>query len=99
MQCQPGQQGTRRLREASDRAGERECARPLGRMNDRGHVDLPGGQSICEIRTQQLRALAASGHRVAVLISYGSEWAAWYLRRLAERPANLVFAAWALARR
>jgi len=38
------------------------------------------------------RRLAAEGKRVRVLISYGSEWFAWYMRRLAERPANLWFA-------
>jgi proline dehydrogenase len=43
------------------------------------------------IRSADLSALAAEGHRSSVLISYGSEWAAWYLRRLAERPANLMF--------
>ena len=43
------------------------------------------------IRSADLLALVAEGHRGTVLISYGSEWAAWYLRRLAERPANLMF--------
>lgn len=43
------------------------------------------------IRSADLSALAAEGHRASVLISYGSEWAAWYLRRLAEKPANLMF--------
>jgi proline dehydrogenase len=28
-----------------------------------------------------------------VLISYGSAWFPWYMRRLAERPANLWFVA------
>jgi len=28
---------------------------------------------------------------VRVLISYGTAWFAWYMRRLAERPANLWF--------
>jgi proline dehydrogenase len=41
-------------------------------------------------RDEQQR-LAASGHRVRVLISYGSAWFPWYMRRLAERPANLWF--------
>jgi len=41
-------------------------------------------------RDEQLR-LAAAGHRVKVLISYGSAWVPWYMRRLAERPANLGF--------
>lgn len=36
-------------------------------------------------------ALSAAGEAVRVLISYGSAWFAWYLRRLAERPANVWF--------
>ena len=44
------------------------------------------------IRTPELRRLAAAGHRTRVLISYGSAWFAWYMRRLAERPANVMFA-------
>ena len=43
------------------------------------------------IRTADQLRLAASGHTVKVLISYGSAWFAWYMRRLAERPANLWF--------
>ncbi len=34
---------------------------------------------------------AKEGYRVRVLISYGSAWFAWYMRRLAERPANMLF--------
>lgn len=41
-------------------------------------------------RPEQLR-LAAAGHRFRVLISYGEAWFAWYMRRLAERPANVLF--------
>jgi len=41
-------------------------------------------------RDEQER-LAAEGHRVSVLISYGSAWFPWYMRRLAERPANVWF--------
>ncbi len=43
-------------------------------------------------RAAQAR-LAREGHRVKVLISYGEQWFPWYMRRLAERPANLVFVA------
>jgi proline dehydrogenase len=39
------------------------------------------------------RRLARAGHRVRVLISYGPAWFPWYMRRLAERPANLWFVA------
>ena len=41
-------------------------------------------------RLQQLR-LARLGKRVRVLISYGDYWFPWYMRRLAERPANVWF--------
>ena len=41
-------------------------------------------------RAQQLR-LAKLGKRVRVLISYGEQWFPWYMRRLAERPANIWF--------
>jgi proline dehydrogenase len=41
-------------------------------------------------RAQQLR-LAGRGRRVRVLISYGEYWFPWYMRRLAERPANVWF--------
>lgn len=43
-------------------------------------------------RAEQVR-LAREGYRVKVLISYGGQWFPWYMRRLAERPANLVFVA------
>jgi proline dehydrogenase len=41
-------------------------------------------------RAEQLRLIAA-GYRFRVLISYGEAWFAWYMRRLAERPANVLF--------
>ena len=41
-------------------------------------------------RGEQLR-LARDGWQVGVLISYGKDWFSWYVRRLAERPANLLF--------
>ncbi len=41
-------------------------------------------------RTAQ-EQLAREGYRCAVLISYGAYWFPWYMRRLAERPANVWF--------
>lgn len=41
-------------------------------------------------RGQQLR-VAREGKRLRVLISYGDYWFPWYMRRLAERPANVWF--------
>jgi proline dehydrogenase len=43
-------------------------------------------------RSEQLR-LAREGYRSTVLISYGSYWFPWFMRRLAERPANVLFLA------
>jgi len=43
-------------------------------------------------RAEQLR-LAREGFRCAVLISYGSFWFPWFMRRMAERPANALFLA------
>ena len=59
----------------------------LGRLDPGPEVQMLYG-----IRSDQQRRLAAEGRRVRVLISYGSEWFAWYMRRLAERPANVAFA-------
>jgi proline dehydrogenase len=44
------------------------------------------------IREDQQRRLAAAGYRVQALIAYGEHWYPWYMRRLAERPANVGFA-------
>ena len=46
-------------------------------------------------RAEQSR-LARDGYQVRVLVSYGEQWFAWYMRRLAERPANALFAARAI---
>jgi proline dehydrogenase len=43
------------------------------------------------IRDPAQRQLARDGHTVKTLISYGSAWYRWYMRRLAERPANVLF--------
>lgn len=44
------------------------------------------------IRLDQQRRLAREGYRVRDLIAYGEAWYPWYMRRLAERPANVAFA-------
>jgi proline dehydrogenase len=43
------------------------------------------------IRDAAQRQLVADGHVVKTLVSYGSAWFRWYMRRLAERPANVLF--------
>lgn len=44
------------------------------------------------IRTGEQHRLAKAGFRVVTLIAYGEHWYPWYMRRLAERPANVTFA-------
>jgi proline dehydrogenase len=43
------------------------------------------------IRVNEQRELKKGGVAVRVLISYGAHWFPWYVRRLAERPANVWF--------
>jgi proline dehydrogenase len=43
------------------------------------------------IQRQAQLQLAEEGWRSVVLVAYGSYWYPWYMRRLAERPANLWF--------
>jgi proline dehydrogenase len=58
-------------------------------------LELPRGafelHMLYGIRAADQRALAAEGHVVRCLISYGEQWFPWYMRRLAERPANVWF--------
>ena len=44
------------------------------------------------IRMDEQRRLAKEGYLVRNLIAYGHAWYPWYMRRLAERPANIIFA-------
>ena len=48
-------------------------------------------QMLYGIREKEQRRLAGEGYKVRTLISYGEAWYPWYVRRLAERPANILF--------
>jgi proline dehydrogenase len=69
----------------------------VGRVAD---VARAAGQPITAFEVQMLYGIRAGeqarlsheGYRVRALISYGEAWYAWYMRRLAERPANVMFA-------
>lgn len=56
-------------------------------------------QMLYGIGTREQARVAAAGYRFRVLISYGEAWFAWYMRRLAERPANVWFVARSLMSR
>jgi proline dehydrogenase len=43
------------------------------------------------INSARQKQLASRGDRIRCLISYGEYWFPWYMRRLAERPANVWF--------
>lgn len=49
-------------------------------------------QMLFGIRSGEQRRLQRAGYRVQTLIAYGDAWYPWYMRRLAERPANVLFA-------
>src|SRR5262252_5891851 len=48
-------------------------------------------QMLYGIRTDLQRRLVRDGYRVRVYIPYGSDWFPYFMRRLAERPANVGF--------
>ena len=48
-------------------------------------------QMLYGIRTDLQRGLLKEGYRVRVYIPFGTDWYPYFMRRLAERPANLTF--------
>jgi proline dehydrogenase len=48
-------------------------------------------QMLHGIRPAQQRAIAAEGLTLRVYLPFGTDWYGYYVRRLAERPANLLF--------
>lgn len=68
------------------RLEKRAAARGL--RHDRFEFEMLYG-----IKAATQRRLQRSGCAVRVLVSYGEYWFPWYMRRLAERPANIWFVA------
>ena len=48
-------------------------------------------QLLYGIRRDRQEQLVAQGHRVRIYVPYGTAWYPYFMRRLAERPANLWF--------
>ena len=48
-------------------------------------------QMLYGIKSGERVRIAGEGYNMHVLISYGEAWYSWYMRRLAERPANIWF--------
>ncbi|WKX72785.1 proline dehydrogenase family protein [Streptomyces sp. XD-27] len=63
-----------------------ELARSYGRKLDEYEFQMLYG-----IREAEQERLVAEGHRMRVYVPYGTDWYGYFMRRLAERPANLTF--------
>ena len=50
-------------------------------------------QMLYGVRRDLQRKLVAAGYRVRVYVPFGTEWYPYFMRRLAERPANVIFLA------
>jgi proline dehydrogenase len=68
-----------------------------GRASGRGTDDFEY-QMLYGIRDSEQRRLADAGNQVRVYVPFGTQWYGYFMRRLAERPANLAFFLRALAR-
>jgi proline dehydrogenase len=64
----------------------KELARRAGRKPDEYEFQMLYG-----IRSDEHLRLAAEGHRMRVYTAYGTDWYGYFMRRLAEKPANLRF--------
>jgi proline dehydrogenase len=62
---------------------------------------IPAGevefQMLYGIRRELQADLITRGHKVRIYVPYGTHWYPYFMRRLAERPANLLFFLRALA--
>lgn len=86
-------------------AASRGNALPVFGTHDRGLIDRIATRAatlgvtdgkyeihmLYGIRTSDQIELVRAGRKVRTLISYGRSWFPWYMRRLAERPANVWF--------
>lgn len=72
-------------------AAIQRSAAQLGRDRDTYEFQVLYG-----IRPEMEQALIADGYRVRVYVPFGEQWYPYFVRRLAERPANLLFFARAL---
>ncbi|GAA2099391.1 proline dehydrogenase family protein [Streptomyces albiaxialis] len=63
-----------------------DLAARYGRKHDEYEFQMLYG-----IREAEQTRLVADGHRMRVYIPYGTDWYGYFMRRLAERPANMAF--------
>ena len=70
----------------------------LARDNNRGADDFEY-QMLFGIRDAEQRRLTDAGNHVRIYVPFGTQWYGYFVRRIAERPANLTFFLRALAER
>ena len=75
-----------------------EAVPALARETGRSVADFEY-QMLYGIRDAEQRRLADEGNQMRVYVPFGNEWYGYFVRRLAERPANLTFFLRALAER
>jgi len=75
-----------------------EAVSALAREYGRGTGDFEY-QMLYGIRDGEQLRLASAGNRVRIYVPFGTQWYGYFMRRLAERPANLTFFMRALAER
>ncbi|MEE3753526.1 proline dehydrogenase family protein [Mycobacterium intracellulare] len=66
------------------------AAGTLARESGRGAGEFEY-QMLYGIRDDEQRRLTAAGNHVRVYLPFGTQWCGYFMRRLAERPANLTF--------
>jgi proline dehydrogenase len=66
------------------------AARSMAAKHGKGVEDFEF-QMLFGIRPDEQAAIVAGGNRMRVYVPYGDEWYGYFMRRLAERPANLRF--------
>lgn len=74
------------------------AAPDFARQSGRGRDDFEF-QMLFGIRDDEQNRLVGEGRQVRVYVPFGDQWYGYFMRRLAERPANLVFFLRALAGR
>lgn len=71
-----------------------ELATTFGRTADDHEFQMLHG-----IRPDEQRRIVGAGHALRVYLPYGEDWYGYFMRRLAERPANVAFFLRSLATR
>ncbi|WP_292980273.1 proline dehydrogenase family protein [Mycobacterium sp.] len=73
-----------------------DAAATMARETGRATTDFEY-QMLYGVRDPEQRRLAAAGSQVRIYVPFGTAWYGYFMRRLAERPANLTFFMRALA--